>query len=123
MKMFFTILTSVVMIVFTLYRGFTTIIFLPFVASFRNHIWIYFLLLVLIAFVTTVLSFTRYRGMSALLCLVIALMALSSWMFDIHNNPVRIWLDFLWFVLPEACFSLAGICKWRAQVPGSELTH
>jgi hypothetical protein len=119
MKLFFAGLSSAVMIVYTSYRAFTTIMILPFVASSGSSSSIYFVLLVLLAAGTTALSFTRRRGMAASLASALGLVALFYWWVVICRAFVPIWSDFFWLVVPEACFSLAGLCKWLVGRPQS----
>jgi hypothetical protein len=73
---------------------------------------IYFLLLVLLAAGATALSFTRRKGVAASLASVVGIMALCFWLFIICTAPWRTWSNFIWFVVPEVCFSLAGLYKW-----------
>ncbi len=112
MKNLFAVLSSVVMITYVAYRGFTTLFILPFTVHLFSPGGIYFLLLVLLAAGATVLSFTRYKGISASFAVVVGLLALGSWSRDILVAPVWTRSNFIWFVVPEACFTLAGLCKW-----------
>jgi DMSO/TMAO reductase YedYZ heme-binding membrane subunit len=119
MKNIFAGLASAVMIVYTIYRAFTTIVILPFVATSGSRSDIYFLLLVLLAAGITALSFTKRRGMAASLAAALGLVALFYWWVVICRASVPIWSDFFWLVVPEACFSLAGLCKWLVGRPQS----
>jgi hypothetical protein len=78
MKSIFSGLSSAVMIVYTIYRAITTLVFLPFAGSLGSPTGIYFLLLVLLAAGTTALSFTKRKGMTASLASMLGLVALLS---------------------------------------------
>jgi hypothetical protein len=119
MKKIFLGLSSAIMIAYTIYRTFTTIVILPFVASSGSPSTIYFLLLVLFAVGITALSFTRRRGLAASLASVLGLIAFFYWWVVICRGSVPIWSDLYWFVIPEVCFALAGICKWLVGCPGN----
>ncbi len=112
MKNPFVVLSSLVMIAYVAYRGFTTFAILPFTEPLLSPGGTYFLLLVLLAAAATVLSFTRLKGLAASLAVVVGLVALGSWFRDIVVAPVWTRSNLIWFVLPEVCFSLAGLCKW-----------
>jgi hypothetical protein len=112
-------LSSTVMIAFTIYRAFTTIVIMPFVSSFGSASGIYSLLFVLLAAGITALSFTRRRGVAASLASALCFVALFYWWVVICRASVPIWSDFLWLVLPEVFFSLAGLCKWLVGRPQS----
>lgn len=119
MKNIFAGLASAVMIVYTIYRAITTLVFLPFAGSLGSPTGIYFLLLVLLAAGTTALSFTRRKGMAASLASLLCLVAISYWWFFICRASIPIWSDFYWLVVPEVCFALAGLCKWMISRPQS----
>jgi hypothetical protein len=112
MKNPFVVLSSLVMIAYVACRGFTTFAILPFTEPLLSPGGAYFLLLVLLAAAATVLSFTRRKGLAASLAAVVGLVALGSWFRDIVVAPVWTRSNLIWFVLPEVCFSLAGLCKW-----------
>jgi hypothetical protein len=42
---------------------------------------------------------------------VVTIEALLYWWFDLARFRFPIWHDFRWFVVPELCFSGAGILK------------
>jgi hypothetical protein len=117
MKSIFLALLGVIMALFVVYRGFTTLVILPFTVPLFSPGGVYFLLLVLLAVGATMLSFTRRKGIAALLAAVVGLVALGSWCRVIFVAPVWTWSNFVWFVVPEVCFSLAGLCKWLIARP------
>ncbi|HKR26294.1 MAG TPA: hypothetical protein VJS11_02530 [Acidobacteriaceae bacterium] len=101
------------MIAYVAYRGFTTFVILPFTEPLLSRDGLYFFLLVFAAAVSTVLSFTPRKGIAASLAAAVAMAALCFWVIVIFNrSPWRTWSDFIWFVVPEGCFALAGVCKW-----------
>jgi hypothetical protein len=112
MKSIFLALSSVIMAAYVVYRCFTTLVILPFAEPLMSRSGIYFLLLVLLAAGATALSFTPRIGMAASLASVVGIMALCFWLFVICTAPWRTWSNFVWFVVPEVCFSLAALCKW-----------
>ncbi|WP_348269681.1 hypothetical protein P8936_15200 [Edaphobacter paludis] len=119
MKNIFAGLSSAVMIIYTIYRAFTTSVILPFVASSASRSGMYFLLLVLSAAGITALSFTTRKGLAASLACGLGLIALFYWWVVICRGSVSIWSDFYWLVIPEACFALAAVCKWLIDCPVS----
>jgi hypothetical protein len=112
MKSLFVVLSSVVMAAYVLYRGFTTFLILPFTEPLLSPDGMYFLLLVFVAAISTILSFTPRRGGAASLAAVVGIAALCFWVFVIFRSPWRTWSNFVWFLVPEVCFALAGLCKW-----------
>ena len=118
MKNLFVVLSSVVMIAYVAYRGFTTLFILPFTVPLFSPGGIYFILLVLLAAGATVLSFTRHKGIAAWLVAVVGLLAFGSWFRDILVASVWTRSNFVWFVVPEVCFTLAGLCKWWVDRSG-----
>jgi hypothetical protein len=66
-----------------------------------------------------VLSFTRRKAMAALLSTIVGAVALGWWFFIICTAPVWTRSQFVWFVVPEVCFSLAGFLHWLVQRPRS----
>ena len=112
MKNLFSGLASAVMVVYTIYRAITTLVFLPFAGSLGSPTGLYFLSLVLLAAGATVLSFTKRKGLTALLASSLGLVAIIYWWVFICRSSVPIWSDFYWLVVPELCFALAGLCKW-----------
>jgi hypothetical protein len=114
-KNIFVGLLSAVMI----YRVSTTLVFLPFTAPLWSSTGIYFVLLVLLAIGATALSFTRRKWVTALLASALGLIALSYWWVISCKAQAPIWSDFIWGVVPELCFSFAGICKWSIGLSGS----
>lgn len=110
-------LTSVIMAAYVLYRCFTTLVILPFTGSLFSQDGFYFLLLILLAAGATALSFTRRKGIAASLAAVVGLVALGSWCRVIFVAPVWTWSNFIWFVVPEVCFSLAVLFNWLVQRP------
>jgi hypothetical protein len=117
MKSIFSGLSSAVMIVYTIYRTITTLVFLPFAGSLGSTTGIYFLLLVLLAAGTTALSFTKRKGMTASLASMLGLVAILYWWFVICRASAPIWSDFYGLVLPEMSFALAGLCRWLVSRP------
>ena len=109
--------TNVIMASYILYRGFTTLVILPFTASLFSPRSVYFLLLILLSACATVLSYTRHKGIAASLAALVGLVALGSWCRDIIVAPVWTWSNFKWFVVPEVCFSLAVFFSWSVQRP------
>ena len=112
-------LTGVIMGAYVVYRGFTTLVILPFTVPLFSPGGVYFLLLVLLAAGATVLSFTRHKGITASLAAVVGLVAFGSWCHDIFVAPVWTWSNFVWFVVPEVSFSLAVLFSWLVQRPRS----
>jgi len=102
-----------VMICYVAYRAFTTLVFLPFAGSIWSADGVYFLSLVLLSVVAITLSFKDRDGMAAILGSVVGLAALVYWSTIFHRTQVGMWSDFMWFAVPEICFSLATITKWR----------
>ena len=102
---------SWVMVLYTFYRVFTTLIFLPMAGPTSGAV-AYFVSLILLAIVSTVFSFTKHRSVAGALASVVAIEALSYWWFELARFRLPIWHDFGWFVVPELCFSAAGILKW-----------
>ena len=107
------------MAAYVLYRGFTTLVILPFTEPLFSPGGAYFLLLVLLAAGATVLSFIGRKGVSASLAAIVGIVALGSWGRDIFVAPVWTCSNFIWFVVPEVCFSLAGYFNWLVQRPRS----
>jgi hypothetical protein len=105
------------MAAYVLKGGFATLVILPFTMSPLSPGGFYFLLLVLLAAGATVLCFTRRKGIAASLAAVVGLLALVSWCRVIFVAPVWTWSNFVWFVVPEVCFSLAALCNWLVQRP------
>ncbi len=112
MKNLLVVRSSVVMIAYVAYRGFTTLFILPFTVPLFSSGGIYFILLVLLVAGATVLSFTRHKGIAACLVAVVGLLAVGSWFRDVLVASVWTRSNFVWFVVPEVCFTLAGLCKW-----------
>lgn len=112
MKTLFIFLSSMVMIAYIAYRGFTTFMILPFTEPLLSRDGLYFLVLVFAAAVSTVLSFTPRKGIAASLAAAVGIAALCFWGIVIFRSPWRTWSDFIWFVVPEGCFALAGVCRW-----------
>lgn len=112
MKSLFVVLSSVVMIAYVAYRGLTTFMILPFTEPLLSPDGVYFLLLVFVAAISTVLSFTPRKGVAASLAAAVGIAALCFWVFIIFRSPWRTWSNFVWFLVPEASFTLAGLCKW-----------
>jgi hypothetical protein len=110
-------LTSVIMVAYVLYRSFATLVILPLTESLFNKDGFRFLLLILLAAGATALSFTRRKGIAASIAAVVGLLALGLWCRVIFVAPVWTWSDFIWFVLPEVCFSLAVLTNWLVQRP------
>ena len=115
MKNTFSGLASAVMVVYTLYRAITTLVFLPFAGSLGSPTGIYFILLVLVAAGATALSFTKRKGVAASVASSLGLVATFYWWFVVCRASVPIWSDFYWLVVPEVCFALAGLCKWAVS--------
>lgn len=111
MKNLLAVLSSVIMIAYVAYRGFSTFVILPFTEPLLSPDGMYFLLLVFVAAVSTVLSFTPRKGLAASLAAVVGIAAFCFWVFVIFRSPWRTWSNFVWFLVPEACFTLAGLCK------------
>lgn len=111
MKSLLVALSSAIMAAYVVYRGVTTVVFLPFTTSLFSPTGVYFLALSLVAAGTTALSFTRRKGIAAVLATIIGISALSFWGFVIAG-PWRTWSEFVWLVVPELCFLAAGLCKW-----------
>jgi hypothetical protein len=105
-------LASLIMVVYVLYRTFTTLVILPLTEPLLSLGGICFLVLVLIAIGATGLSFTRRKGIAASLAAVVGLLALGSWVRVIFVAPVWMRSNLVWFVIPEVCFCIAGLCKW-----------
>jgi hypothetical protein len=105
-------LAIAVMVVYTLYRTITTLVFLPFAGSLGSPTGLYFISLVLLAAGATALSFTKLKGLTALLASFLGLVAVIYWWVFICRASVPIWSDFGWLVVPELCFALAGLSKW-----------
>jgi hypothetical protein len=117
MKNVFVGILSAVMVVYTIGRAFTIFAIMPFVASPVSATAIYFIVLLLAAFGSTWLSFTRCKGMSAALASAVGLVAVGYWWFVICGASKPIWAGFVWLVVPETCFSLAGLLKWLLSAP------
>src|SRR6185437_1696421 len=116
MKNLFLVFSSVIMVAYVVYRGFATFLILPFTESLRSPDGLYFLLLVFIAAVSTGLSFTPRRQIAASLAAVVGIAALCFWLSVIFRSPWRTWKNFVWFLVPEACFTFAGLCRyWAAR--------
>ena len=108
-------LSRVVMVAYVLYRSFTTVAFLPFVASFDSWIGILSILLILLATGAIVLTFFGRNGMAFSLAAIVGAIALGSWLFIVFKAPVWTRSYFAWSVMPEVCFSLAGLTSWLVQ--------
>ena len=108
-------LSSAVMVLYSLYRACTTLVFLPFAGSLGSLTGKYFLVLVFLAVGATALSFTSWKGVAASLASSLGLIAAIYWWVFICRTSIPIWSDFYWLVVPEVCFALAGICKWAAS--------
>ena len=108
-------LSSAVMVFYLLYRAFTTLVLLPFAGSLKSSTGAYFIALVLLAVGATALSFTKQKGVAALLASTVVSIAIIYWWVVICRASAPIWSDFYWLVVPEFCFALAGICKWVAS--------
>ena len=123
MKDIVAIFASLIMVVYVLYRTFTTLVILPLTEPLLSSGGIYFLFLVLIAMGATVLSFTRRKGIAVSLAAVVGLLALGSWVRVIFVAPVWTRTNLVWFVVPEVCFCISGLCKWwiRRQSLESEI--
>jgi hypothetical protein len=119
MRNIFIALTCGIMIAYVLYRSFTTLVILPFVTSLDSSTGVRSILLVLLAAGAIVLSFTRRKAMAASLATIVGAVALGSWLFVIRTAPVWTRSYFVWFVVPEVCFSLAGFFNWLVQRPRS----
>jgi hypothetical protein len=119
MKTFYTGLFTAVMIVYTMYRAFTTLVILPFTGPLKSSTGIYSFVIVMAAAGITALSFTRQKGMAASLAFALSLISLAYWWVVICRATTPIWSDFYWLVVPESCFALAGVCKWLVSRPGS----
>lgn len=117
MKSLFVVLSSMVMIAYVAYRGFTTFVILPFTEPLVSRDGLYFLLLVFAATVSTVLSFSTRKEIAASLATAVGIAALCFWVIVIFRSPWRTWSGFIWFVVPEGCFALAGVCKWWMDRP------
>jgi hypothetical protein len=111
--------TCVIMIAYVLYRSFTTLVILPFVTSRDSFTGVLSSLLVFLAAGAIVLSFTRRKALAASLATIVGAVALGSWFFVICTAPVWTRSYFVWFVVPEVCFSLAGFFNWLVQRPRS----
>jgi hypothetical protein len=112
MKNFLAVLSSMIMIAYVAYRAFTTFLILPLSEPLLSPDGMYFLLLVFVATVSTVLSFTSRNGLGASLAAVVGIAAFCFWVFVIIRSPWRTWSNFVWFLVPEVCFTLAALCKW-----------
>jgi hypothetical protein len=105
-------LSSGIMIVYAAYRALITITILPLAGSLWSPSGMYFLSLALAAAGIIALSFTRHVGIAAALGCVLGFVALGYWWVVVCRASHPIWTDFGWFVVPEACFSVAAISKW-----------
>jgi hypothetical protein len=112
-------ISSAVMVLYTLYRAFTTLVFLPFAGSLRSSTGAYYLALVFLAVGATALSFTTQKGLAASMASSVGPIAVIYWWVFICRTSAPIWSDFYWLVVPELCFALAGICKWAVSRPRS----
>jgi len=97
----------VIMIGYLLYKGFTTIVFLPFAAGGSFGAYIYPVFVICLALACTVLSILRYQLAASCVAAVITIAAFSYWGFVISHGTKPIWSDFRWFVIPEICFAAA----------------
>jgi len=112
MKTILTGLSSAVMVVYVMYRAFTTLVILPFVASPLSSSGIYFLSTILLATLITGLSLTRRNRVAFVLASLLLFAALFYWWLVICRRSTPIWPDFFWFVVPETCFAIAVLCRW-----------
>ena len=116
-------LSKIVIVVFLIYRSFTTLAILPLVSSRWNSTNVYFLLALLVAFVVAALSLTKHKRLASLLAIVVGSAALIYWWQVICRGTKPIWSDFLWFVVPEILFTSAVVGMWvtesrdRTRVP------
>jgi hypothetical protein len=117
MKSVIFVISSMMMIAYVMYRGFTTFFILPLVASPFSPIGIRAILLTLFAAGVTVLSFTRWQKIATCLAAMVGLVALGLWFRITLVAPVWTRNYLIWFVLPEVCFSLASLCKWWSDLP------
>jgi hypothetical protein len=115
MKDILSVVSSLVMIAYTFYRAFETFVIAPLAGSLGTPIGDYFLLLVFLAGGATALGLTRRKGMAALLGSFVGGAAVCSWVLIIFTSHVWIWSYFVWAVLPEICFALAGLCLWQVS--------
>jgi len=105
-------LCSIAIIGYVVYRSFTTLMILPFVASGGSASGIYFLLLLLLAIGIVVLSFMKRGGVASALTLILCVTSLLYWWVVICRRSNPIWTDFGWFVVPEIFFASAVLTRW-----------
>lgn|SRR5271154_1727158 len=105
-------LSGIALIAYVIYRAFTTVVIMPLVAGLFSSTGIYFGLLLLLAIGTSILSFTRYKGVAGLLSIALGVSALLYWWIVICGRTNPIWTDFSWFVIPEMFFVAAVLSRW-----------
>ena len=79
-----------IMVAYVVYRDFTTFLILPFTESLLSPGGLYFLLLVLFAAVSTVLSFTTRRPIAASLAAVVWTAALCFWVLSSSDRHAEL---------------------------------
>jgi hypothetical protein len=108
------------MVIYVIYRVFVTFLILPLAGTLWSLSGIYFVVLVLMASASIVLSFKGRQALSVSLAVLVGLAGLSFWWFVICRSNHPIWSDFGWFVVPEVGFSLASLFNAysrRSDVP------
>jgi Na+/melibiose symporter-like transporter len=100
------------LVLYVVFRAFTTLVIMPFAVAAWDPTSIYFLTLLMVTVLTTILAFTRLRGATAVLALVVTAASLCFWWLVICNRGKPIWSDFKWTVVPEVCFGCAALLRW-----------
>lgn len=115
-------LCGLISIAYVIYRAFTTFVILPLVAGPFSSQNLYFGFSILVAIGIAILSFTRHKGIAGTMAIVFGITTLVHWFLDVRRaDPVWIWSDFVWFVVPEMFFVFAIICHWLVYRNSSSL--
>jgi hypothetical protein len=105
-------LCQVVMLAYLGYRAFTTFVIMPFLATLLSAGSLYFLELLFLAIVVTVLSFLKRDTLAVSLAACLCLISLIYWWAIMCRMGSPIWSDFGWFVVPEWIFGVATYLKY-----------
>jgi hypothetical protein len=105
--------SSAIILLFLIYRSFTTFTILPLVAYRWSFLNAYFCLVLVLAFGVAALSLTRHKSLAGLLAILVGSAALAYWWLVICHGAKPIWSDFVWFVIPEILFTSAVVSRWK----------
>ena len=102
-----------VFFVYILFRLTTTVLIMPLAVSGLDTTSTYFIAILFLSIVTTIIAFTEYRLATAALAVILVALALVFWWIVVCKKGSPIWADFKWDVLPELCFACAAGMRWR----------